>query len=620
LLFFNGFHRLVLGATALVLTFFIASDIFAILFWERVDARVVSVTETCSINDKPFVECSNIARIAFHDKKPLKRNFSYQVRWTDKNGKSHDRVVDDEVAVNAFWAGGIGELVTLRIDPSIPDLPQLTKSAAFHVLAIGAIFLIVWFCFWRTNQSSIWGLSSLFGFKEKNTKLGLAQISWRTAFGCLWIMAFGFFAIKNNEQTKQAYTPVTAQIEAVEQRCIVKWSELFIIRIRHHESQSMNCARAEQYRAQLNKTNAKIEPANRYLVSYTDSITGGRSEILWSRNFPGLMPTKGQSFELYVQAFHSNKVLTGTELDTHNHWWGYLFYGGALATLLFGAFALWRFNASKKPEFKQSEPYPHLSENVVSAEHLMIERLPEFDADIELKPIDEILDELISSQETSRGFGRDIEKFERAYASYVERGDNSHKELLKEAIERYGSSALHLAIKNTKMPTIAQWPNLVDQIENANAFFSSRSKQPTGSLQLELVNRNHDQELRLIRTFISMDIDAPVSKLASNNHINEPYLTGLDALMYLQRSKSPVIDNFQAQATNAINKSLAGLLILQHYMDLIEQQASRESLPLGFEIIIGVQHTSWPYETNTIDYGPKLRRRLRVSGRSETQQ
>jgi len=355
-IFYNGFHKFLFAGLALVLVVICWGDLKARISWQAVDAKIVSFSETCTVRNAILTDCTEAARTAFAERKPLERNIKYVLSWTDSEGKPRSFTLDRQTAIRAFFKAGPDETVRLFLDPKTAE-PKPIKPVSFLALSLSAAALIVWFCFLPINKMSLWGWTSPPSL-SKSAKLydilGLAQTSWRIAFGCMWLAAFGCFGLTYDRKVESQYISTDAVVEAVQYRCVIKWQSWFFIRPRTKETRAMSCKRAEEYRQQIGKISARVVPSNLYLVSYDHPLREERAAILGDRYFPKTMPLVDQTVSLLIHPQSLNDFETPQANQKSNRVNNWLFYGGLAAALLLAALALWLHRSTRYINYRLS--------------------------------------------------------------------------------------------------------------------------------------------------------------------------------------------------------------------------------------------------------------------------
>lgn len=347
----SWFSKLLFGGLALILAVMAASDLRAILLWERVDARVTAVTERCSVMETQFSSCADATRAAFRQRTKLTRQPAYTLAWLDRDGQIEERRIDGKSEIRVFGEAGRGEIISLRLNPDVSKPPVQTKDASFYILIVGVIALIVWFTFWPVGRKSLWGMVSIFEANKENSVLALAQLSWRGAFFCLWLALFAYFAAQHDARIREQYVPLSAKIEAMEEQCVVVWREWMLLRRVEKRTGRMDCEAAEQQLANMTNRSARIEPGNRYLLTYSHPNDGERAALKWSSDFPGEALTMTSKVALFAHPFRGGDVVTSARLGARNDGSWFL-YGSLCAMIIFGVIGLRLYGAAKGPGTK----------------------------------------------------------------------------------------------------------------------------------------------------------------------------------------------------------------------------------------------------------------------------
>jgi len=348
-IFYNGFHKFFFVSLALVLVGICWGDLTARLSWQPVEAKIVSLSETCTIQDTVYPNCITAAREAFTTQKPLEREITYALSWTDGEGRPQSAILDQQTAARSFFEAGRDETVRLFIDPGTGE-PRPVKPISFVALSLSAAALIIWCCFLPISKMSLWGWTSPWSLSQSAKQydiLGLAQSSWRASFICIWLAVLGYSGLAHNRNIESHYVSSSAVVEAARYRCTVKWKSWFLIRSRTKETRPMSCKRAEEHRQQSGKISARVVPSNLYLVSYDHPLGGARAVIIGDRYFPETTPLANQTVNMLIHPQRLNDFETPQAALKNNRLNTWLFYGGLMGALLLAGLALWLHRSTR---------------------------------------------------------------------------------------------------------------------------------------------------------------------------------------------------------------------------------------------------------------------------------
>lgn len=178
------------------------------------------------------------------------------------------------------------------------------------------------------------------------------------------------------------------------------------------------------------------------------------------------------------------------------------------------------------------------------------------------------------------------------------------EQLTLEAIARFGSQRLKdKSILSTEAVAIEGWEEVHADLLEANAALQDHHGQPASALSIRLVNR--PDQLLLERTFfvaIEKSVGgtpAPLRDAGEWNPRPERSKTitviGLDGLARIQRARLSANEetpSFRDQRT--VDASLAGLLLLIRYHDVVERRLRDLGLPQSMTAFVGVDRGEWP--------------------------
>ncbi len=173
---------------------------------------------------------------------------------------------------------------------------------------------------------------------------------------------------------------------------------------------------------------------------------------------------------------------------------------------------------------------------------------------------------------------------------------------LLEAIDAVGGPDLQAAA--SAVARIDGWDVIVADVLDADRALAARGGGPCAAVALNLVNRDTDADLGVVRFFYAAatpDPQYPLSPDSSGRVWSAPgrvpvTVRGLEAAMAIERRP------------DAPDAELAALLVLVRYHEAVEAILADPGLPRAIVAFVGVDHVAWPMEAGVWDYGPSARR------------
>ncbi|MEM8837371.1 MAG: hypothetical protein AAGE89_04720 [Pseudomonadota bacterium] len=320
-MFFSIFHKILFGGIGLILSLIVAYDVYALLAFKPVEARIVSISETCTIKDDIFSDCAEARRAAIATGRYVKREAVYEVVFTRDDGTSERLTIEGETSTMAEYGIGVGETLPMRLNPAT-GLPEVTRPVFSIVIALIIPVFVIWWCFLPINQGSLFGMTPLRlmfvapdAMKRGLGRVMLAQLFWRSGFFALWIALLGVSAVLHDQGQKPRLQAVSGTVERVEERCVVKWWELKFIGVKSKDTGRVPCLLAELRLKTLNNFTATLKIDNRYLVAFAHPNGSERVVILREKDVANGPKRTGETIGRMVHTGLLDEVMTAERAD-----------------------------------------------------------------------------------------------------------------------------------------------------------------------------------------------------------------------------------------------------------------------------------------------------------------
>jgi hypothetical protein len=204
-------------------------------------------------------------------------------------------------------------------------------------------------------------------------------------------------------------------------------------------------------------------------------------------------------------------------------------------------------------------------------------------------------------------------RFEREIVTLIEGGHTARAEyLVREAMAVHGSARLAEAVEAAprEAPAIDGWEEISADLAQADAALMARAGVPSAAVRLALVNRDTVPQLEIERQFTLGDLLERSAWRGGAPNWRPEYqrrapvrILGLERLMAVQREAS-----VPGNAGREVDKSLAGLVLLIRYHQLIAACVDYPGLSRAIPVLIDVEQVDRPMEEGVYDYGPVAQR------------